>query len=120
MAQRSLLNIRSLRRLTSVMCWMKECRRVMMQELLIKVDERTPIQIRVTSAGTQSHASGLLHQNCIHDLTDFLAKIAHFMHSSTSCSASDQAGNLISMQCTSLTTNNNALNVIPASRIRYH
>ena len=49
-----------------------------MQELLIKVDERTPIQIRVTSTGTQSHASGLLHHNCIYDLADFLVTVARF------------------------------------------
>ena len=85
-----------------------------MQELLIKVDERTPIQIRVTSAGTQSHASGLLHHNCIYDLADFLVTVARFHAQQQKLLGSESAGNLISMQCTSLTTNNDALNVIPA------
>lgn len=85
------------------------------QELLIKVDERTPLQIRVTSYGSQSHASGLLHHNCIHELTDFLAKIALFQRNQQRLLASHETGNLISMHSTSLTTNNSALNVIPAS-----
>jgi aminoacylase len=83
------------------------------QELLIKVDERTPLQIRVTSSGAQSHASGLLHHNAIHELTDFLAKIAQFQRDQQQLLDSHQPGDLISMQSTSLTTNNNALNVIP-------
>jgi len=85
------------------------------QELLIKVDERTPLQIRVTSAGAQGHASGLSHHNAIHELADFLAKIAQFQRDQQQLLASHQAGDLISMHSTSLTTNNNALNVIPPS-----
>jgi N-acyl-L-amino-acid amidohydrolase len=84
------------------------------QELLLKVDERTPIQIRVTSVGTQSHASGLLHSNCIHDLANFLVTVAQFHATQQQLLASESAGNLISMQSSSLSTNNDALNVIPA------
>ena len=83
------------------------------KELLIKVDERTPVQIQVTSSGQQSHASGLLHTNCIQSLIYFLSEVAELQIKQQSIS-SDQPGNLISMQMTSLKTNNNALNVIPS------
>jgi N-acyl-L-amino-acid amidohydrolase len=83
-------------------------------ELLLKVDERTPIQIRVTSAGTHSHASGLLHHNCIYALADFLVTVAQFHATQQQMLASESAGNLISMQSSSLSTNNDAVNVIPA------
>lgn len=83
------------------------------QELLIKIDERTPIQIQVTSSGQQSHASGLLHENCILPLVNFLSDVATFQIKQQS-GLFDQPGNLISMQITSLKTNNSALNVIPS------
>ncbi len=82
------------------------------QELLIKVDERTPLQILVTSSGPQGHASGLLHRNCIHSLTAFLNDIVTFQTQQQLLD--DEPGNVISMQITSLTTNNTALNVIPS------
>jgi aminoacylase len=84
------------------------------KELLIKVDERTPIQIRVTSLGVQSHASGLLHQNCIHELTRFLANIAVFQQEQQQLSNIEQAGNCISMHVTSLATDNSVVNIIPS------
>ncbi len=83
------------------------------EELLIKIGERTPIQIQVTSSGQQSHASGLFHENCIHTLINFLSEVETFQVKQQNIS-SDQPGNLISMQITSLITNNNALNVIPS------
>ncbi len=82
-------------------------------ELLIKIDERTPIQICITSRGQQSHASGLLNKNCIHELTNFLANIAAFQSKQQQEVALNQAGHHISMHITSLSTNNTALNVIP-------
>ena len=82
-------------------------------ELLIKIDERTPIQICVTSKGKQSHASELFNKNCVHELTNFLADIAVFQSEQQQAVAFDQAGHHISIHITSLTTTNTALNVIP-------
>lgn len=84
------------------------------KELLIKIDERTPIQIQVTSTGIQSHSSGLFHENCIHMLTHFLSDITTFHKEQQELAISKQSGDYISMQITSLTAHNNALNVIPS------
>jgi len=80
--------------------------------LLIKVDERTPLQIRVTSVGTQGHGSILLHHNCAHALINFLADVAALQVAQ--CHQQIEAGKLVSLQVTSLSTNNVALNVIPS------
>ncbi len=84
------------------------------RELLIKVDERTPIQIRVTSSGLQAHACELFAQNCVHVLTDFLAKIVTFNLAQQRLVGLHQPGELICMHITSLSANNGALNVIPS------
>lgn len=83
-------------------------------ELLIKVDERTPLQICITSKGQQSHASGLFNKNCVHELTNFLADIVAFQSQQQEVQ-SDQAGHHTSMHITSLSTAHSALNVIPSS-----
>ncbi len=84
------------------------------QELLIKTNERTPLQIRVTSSGSQSHASVLSHDNCIHTLTRFLATITTAHQEQQKLLSCHQAGDLMSMHITSLSTNTNMLNVIPS------
>ena len=84
------------------------------QLLLLKIDERTPIQLRVTSVGPQGHASGIRHENCIHTLTQFLADVTQFHATQKQLAADDQPGHLISMHITSVNAHNTALNVIPA------
>jgi len=84
------------------------------KELLIKVDERTPVQIQVTSSGPQAHASGLSHYNCIHTLTNFLTEITAFQAQQQRLAARHEAGSLVSMHITSFSTNNRALNMIPS------
>jgi aminoacylase len=83
------------------------------QELLLKIDERTPIQIRVTSVGPQGHASGIHHENGIHALVQFLACVTDFHDAQKELTQHEQPGTLISMHITSLAAHNSALNVIP-------
>lgn len=83
------------------------------KHLLIKVNERTPLQFRVTSKGKQSHASGLLNENCIHDLINFLADVADIQCEQRAVSK-DEAGSIISMNITSLRAGDVlTFNVIP-------
>jgi len=81
-------------------------------ELLIKVAERTPVQIKVTSKGPMGHASELHHANSAHELINFLSDIVHFHHAQQGIDR--DAGTLISANITSLRTDNQALNVIPS------
>lgn len=83
-------------------------------ELCIKVDERTPIQIRVTSRGPSGHASGLFHPNCVHALIDFLSSAVSFQRSQREQSEGKQAGSYISMHITGLDVDTRSLNVIPS------
>ena len=82
--------------------------------LLLKIDERTPIQIRVTSVGPQGHASGIHHENCIHTLARFLESVTQFHDAQKKLAEHEQPGALISMHITSVLAHNTALNVIPA------
>jgi N-acyl-L-amino-acid amidohydrolase len=86
----------------------------------IKVAERKPIQIQVTSKGTLSHGSHLLCQNAIHDLIKFLNKtVACHEEQQQQCCHHTQPGELVSYNITSLTAgvrkkNNDAiLNMVP-------
>lgn len=82
-------------------------------ELLIKISERTPLQLCITSTSKQCHASGLFNKNCIHDLINFLAEIVIFQEKQQEVTTPEQAGQHISTHITSLTTHNTAINVIP-------
>lgn len=77
--------------------------------LLIKIDERTPIQIKVTSKGKAGHASEKDHENALHKLIDVLYRISLFNNSERG-----KAKN-ISMHITSLESFNTALNMIPSN-----
>lgn len=81
--------------------------------ILIKTDERTPLQIGITARGIQGHASMLFHDNCVHTLVSFLQEMVT-LHEDKKRSALDEPGKHISMQITSLITDNKALNVIPS------
>ena len=82
------------------------------KELLIKIEERTPIQIKVTSKGLMGHASELQHENSAHTLINFLSDIVSFHREQQALT--DDPGTLFSMNITSLSTDNLALNVIPS------
>ncbi len=80
------------------------------QELLIKIDEKTPIQIRVISKGELAHAAHIGHHNASHELITFLAKlVAHHNHQKLYTPVREA----ISMHVTSLQAGANAINVIP-------
>lgn len=83
------------------------------KELLIKIDERTPIQVRITSKGPQGHASGLFHENCVHTLIKMLKDVALFNTQQQELTQKTEAGKYASIHITSLTAPNGALNVIP-------
>jgi aminoacylase len=84
------------------------------QELLIKVEERTPLQIKVSSRGLMGHASTLSNSNCVHALLDFLSAITSFHANQQKQLITQEAGKLMSAHITSLKTNTVALNVIPS------
>lgn len=84
------------------------------RQIFIKIDERTPLQFSVRSHGTQGHASGLYHKNCIHALTNFLTDVTAF-HAQQQQRGLHNPAHVISMQITSYTAGDpHALNVIPA------
>lgn len=85
----------------------------------IKVAERKPIQIQVTSTGTLAHGSHLECQNALHNLVQFLHQIV-LMHDGQKRMLSEkQAGELLSCNITSLQAGvqkedgHIALNVVP-------
>lgn len=86
------------------------------RKLLIKVDERTPMQIRIASTGPHGHASGLLHDNCVHTLIAFLADIVSFQKKQQR-TVVHEPGAALSINITSLATDTTALNVIPSCAV---
>lgn len=84
-------------------------------ELLVKVDERTPIQIEVTSVGDAAHASGLIRDNCAHRMIAFLHTITVLHGEQQTRSLTIDAGRCISMHITSLATDSAVLNMIPSN-----
>ncbi|HVX00881.1 MAG TPA: M20/M25/M40 family metallo-hydrolase [Candidatus Babeliaceae bacterium] len=83
-------------------------------ELLIKTEERTPIQIRIVSKGAMGHASVLFNDNCTHGLVEFLHELTSFQKAQREQTNKYQPGKLISTHITSLRTNSSSLNVIPS------
>lgn len=82
--------------------------------LLLKIAERTPLQIRVISTGLAGHASQLLQVNCVHALIKFLHEITQFCDNQKQKTVSVEPGKLVSAHITSLKTNTYTLNVIPS------
>lgn len=80
------------------------------QELFIKIDEKTPIQIRVVSKGKLAHAAHIHHDNATHELIVFLSKLVAYHNQQK---LYKQVHEAISMHITSLHAGTNALNVIP-------
>lgn len=86
--------------------------------IAIKVSERKPIQIEITTTGSLAHGSKLNCFNAIHELTAILNKITMMHHAQQEKSSTIADGLLFSMNITSVTAgviNNNktALNMVP-------
>lgn len=69
----------------------------------IKVAERKPIQIQVSSTGELAHGSHLHAHNAVHKLIQFLNEIVTLHKSQQELTLSHQAGQLLSCNVTSLT-----------------
>ena len=87
-------------------------------ELLIKVSEKKPIQIRITSTGSLAHGSNIQAHNAIHELINFLQHIVAKHHEQQAQVHNTPPGLLLSMNITSLQAGivkdgAVALNVVP-------
>lgn len=87
------------------------------RELLIKTDERTPLQIQVISIGKQSHSSGIFHNNCLHTLLGFLTDIVSFHTKQKQSAHRENAGTYISAHITGITTDSSSINSIPSQAV---
>jgi len=88
------------------------------ETLFIKVSDRKPLQIRVTSKGSMAHGSRLRAHNAAHSLIDFLNKVTTFQYEQRVKTEEQPSGLLLSMNVTSLQAgvfNDGvvALNIIP-------
>jgi N-acyl-L-amino-acid amidohydrolase len=87
----------------------------------IKVSERKPIQVRITSTGACAHGSHLQCHNAVHDLVAFLGQICEIHGEQQSRVGAQQPGQLLSCNITSLTAGvkkedgHIALNMVPDS-----
>ena len=84
--------------------------------LFIKVSERKPIQIKLTSKGELAHSSKLMSFNSAHELVKLLNTFVDFQKNQQLINC--EPGNLLSIHITSLSINNNSklttYNVIPS------
>ena len=85
-----------------------------------KVAERKVLQLRITSTGILAHGSQLLADNAIHTLITFLSAIVSMQRSAQEKAQNRAAGQLLSMNVTSLSAGQSpdghiALNVVPGS-----
>lgn len=85
------------------------------KEILVKVAERTPLQIRVTSKGSTAHGSQLLAHNCTRELIAFLYELSLLHNAQQKEALVVPLGLLTSYQVTSLEAGfKNVFNMIPA------
>jgi aminoacylase len=70
--------------------------------LFIKVDERKPLQIRLTAKGERAHGSKLAAHNAAHDLIKVLHHIVAYHSQQQELIPSADPGSLLSMNITSL------------------
>ena len=83
--------------------------------LLIKIAERTPLQIRITSTGTSSHSSFVRAHNAAHVLVSFLRVLGVYHERELDTLAAKAPGLIVSYHITSLTAGYvGVLNMIPA------
>jgi aminoacylase len=88
------------------------------EAIMIKINERRPLQIRITAHGTMGHGSRLRCDNAIHTLISALARLVA-QHSTQQSITGHSDGELLSCNITSLHAGvtdgtHIALNVIPA------
>lgn len=85
------------------------------ESLLIKVCERTPLQISINSKGESAHGSTLTARNAAYELIGFLSELRAFHTHQQELAQSQQPGQLCSYQITSLLAGcPTVLNAIPA------
>lgn len=87
------------------------------ESLLLKVSERKPMQMSITSVGEMAHGSRLCSNNAIHELVLFLAKVAQFQKEQKT--KDGPLGLLLSMNITSfqagvIKNGSVALNIVPS------
>lgn len=89
------------------------------KKMLLKIDEKKPLQIRITCKGDLAHGSRLSCTNAIHELTDFLNHIIVEHKKQQKKAADVEPGLLLSMNVTSVQAGyvskegNASLNVVP-------
>lgn len=87
--------------------------------LYIKVSERKPIHIKLISHGPPAHSSKLLAFNAAHELIKLLNVFVTFQKDQQNRSTHNEPGKLVSINITSLTSNNgtplSTYNVIPCT-----
>jgi aminoacylase len=85
---------------------------------LLKVDERKPLQVRLTCKGELAHGSKLVCKNALHELTQVLQHVVKEHEQQQKRAGTTQVGLLLSMNITSLnagyvSNGNAALNMVP-------
>ncbi len=88
--------------------------------LYLKVDERKPLQIRLTAEGERAHGSKLAAHNATHELVQLLQRIVTHHNVQKELLAGNDPGTLLSMNITSLESGSYqdgaiALNVVSES-----
>jgi aminoacylase len=90
------------------------------EKIFIKIAERRPLQIRITTQGASAHGSKLSAFNAVHELVAILHELTGIHHEQQKQRNNTPDGLLLSVQITSLSagvSNNGqiALNIIPES-----
>lgn len=93
------------------------------KKMLLKIDERKPLQVRITCKGELAHGSRLTCKNAIHELNGFLKHIIDEHQKQQTKASKTDAGLLLSMNVTSLHAGfvsregNASLNVVPDTAV---
>lgn len=84
-------------------------------ELLIKIDERRPLQIQITTSGTAGHGSHLYIDNALHKMATILAALAAYQQNQK-FDANLNVGMTTSCNITDMGSNNrhNTYNMVPS------
>lgn len=87
------------------------------KELLIKIDERKPLQLRISTSGVAGHGSHLHIDNAIHRLARIIEALVTYQHAQREKSKSvHDAGAVTSLNITSIVAGDrSAYNVVPAT-----
>lgn len=85
-----------------------------LQELVLKVDERRPLQVKITCTGTAGHGSHLYIDNALHKLSRIVAELAAYQELQKK-SVNADPGLVTSCNITHMSSSNDgtAYNVVP-------